>query len=332
MKRFVVGTGRCGSTLLSRLLHQSPEMASLCEYFNGLDGARRFAAEPITGAAFWELIAQPHPFVTIVVSRGYKVEEIVYPYDRPGVRARRDDHLPWIQVSMLPRLTDDPDRLFDQAHEFVLAQPVRQPRNHHVALFDWLATTCGKRVWNERSGSSIDYLGDLRDNYPDARFLHIHRAGEEAALSMREHAAFRLAISLVYRVYPELDAAAAFAHSTPPTDGSPDPFAPILEGRPPVEYFGRFWSDQLMRGYRAIAGLDRSQYAEVRFEDLVARPHETLRWIAEFFEIDPAAGGWIERAAALVRGVPPARGGELPAADRARLAEICRPGNQLLGR
>ncbi len=332
MKRFVVGTGRCGSTLLSRLLDQSPEMTSLFEYFNGLDGGRRFGLQPITGAEFWEMISQPHPFVTVVISRGYSVEEIVYPYDKPGSRSRREDDLPWILVSMLPRLSDDPDSLFDQTKNFVLAQPARLPRDHHTALFDWLAAKCGKKIWNERSGSSIDYLGQLRDNYPDARFLHIHRSGEEAALSMREHAAFRLAVSLVYRVYPELDIGAAFAHRTPPADPTADPFRPILEGRPPIEFFGRFWSEQLMRGYRAIAGLDRNQYAEVRFEDLVARPHETLRWIAEHFEIDAAADGWIDRAAALVRGAPRPRLGDLPPAERERLSEICSPGNQLLGR
>jgi hypothetical protein len=48
--------------------------------------------------------------------------------------------------------------------------------------------------------------------------------------------------------------------------------------------------------------------------------------------MDATRDGWIERAARLVREVPPARIGELAADERARLVEACRFGNLLLGR
>jgi len=51
MRRFIVGSGRCGSTLLSRMLARHSTVTSLCEFFNGLDIARRFAPEPVGGAA-----------------------------------------------------------------------------------------------------------------------------------------------------------------------------------------------------------------------------------------------------------------------------------------
>ena len=44
---------------------------------------------------------------------------------------------------------------------------------------------CGRPCWVERSGSSIEYLEGLHAFFPEARFLHIHRDGPEAALSMR---------------------------------------------------------------------------------------------------------------------------------------------------
>ena len=37
MDRFIVGTGRCGSTLLSRMLACHPAVCSIFEFFNGLD-------------------------------------------------------------------------------------------------------------------------------------------------------------------------------------------------------------------------------------------------------------------------------------------------------
>jgi len=63
MERFIVGTGRCGSTLLSRMLGLNPETLSLFEYFNGLDVFRRFAPEPVSGAEFADLIASAAPSV-----------------------------------------------------------------------------------------------------------------------------------------------------------------------------------------------------------------------------------------------------------------------------
>jgi hypothetical protein len=331
MDCFVVGTGRCGSTLLSKMLAASPEMLSIFEFFNGLPGDRRLGDAPISAAALWDLLATPHPFVTMVTSRGFPVEEVAYPFGEPGMRFRADDDVPWLLVATLPRLDRDPDRLFDELREEVLRQPARAPAAHYRHVFGWLAARYGKTRWNERSGSSIDLLPELARAFPDARFLHIHRRGEEAALSMREHHAFRLAISIVYGLDPEVDLATALAHPRP-APGRDDPVRRMLERRPAAEHFGRFWSQQLAVGYRGVAELPSDRYREVRFEDLVARPAATLREIAEFFALDAARDRWIERAASLVRAVPPPRARTLPDDERARLVEACRPGNRLLGR
>ena len=331
MDRFVVGTGRCGSTLLSRMLATSPEMASLFEFFNGLPGDRRFAKGLVQGRDVWEVVSRPHPFVTMVTSRGHEVEEVCYPFGQPGKRFGKDDDVPWLLVSMLPRLTDDPDRLFDESRTFLEAQPSKTMPEHYRAYFEWLARQCGKTMWNERSGSSIEYLPALSTAFPDARFVHLHREGEEASLSMREHAAFRLAISIVYGLDPEVDLATALSAVTP-VEGRDDPVARMLARRPHAAHFGTFWSDQLATGFRGVAQLRPEQYMEVSFEDLVDRPGVTMRRIATFFEMDLERDGWIERAASMVRGRAAARAPELPAEERARLSEVCRAGNRLLGR
>lgn len=330
MDRFIVGTGRCGSTLLSRMLAQSPEMASLFEFFNGLPG-NRFAAGTVGGQDAWEIVSKPHPFVTMVTSRGHRVDEVSYPFDRPGMRYSAHDLVPWLMVATLPRLTDDPDRLFDESRAFLCAQPHRTLPEHYRTYFQWLAEQTGRTMWNERSGGGIEYLPDLARSFPDARFVHLHRAGEETSLSMREHAAFRLAISIVYGLDPEVDLATALAAITP-KPGADDPVARMLARRPHAAHFGVFWSDQLVSGYRGVQLLRPEQYVEVSFEDLVDDPPATLRRIAIHFEMDTEIGGWIERAAAMVRGRPADRAGELPALERDRLSEVCRAGNRLLGR
>jgi putative sulfotransferase len=331
--RFVVGTGRCGSTLLSRMLAEHPDVLSIFEFFNGLDMTKRFRREPMTGGDFAALLSSAHPFVTMVLSRGYAVEEITYPFERVKTRYKRTDNLPWLLVSTLPRLTDDPDALFDDVIAFARDLPEQQPVAHYRCLFEWLMQRFGRLCWIERSGSSIDYLVSLHELFPGARFLHLHRDGHESALSMREHAAYRLAIYFLFQRQAEREPSIAELEGmeTGVADDASDPISRALQSRPPVELYGRYWSQELEHGYEAIAKLPVGQYAEASFEELVANPRRTLRRIADFFELD-GKSGWIERAAALVRGVPPARFDGLPAEEQERLQLACMSGMELLSR
>jgi hypothetical protein len=141
---------------------------------------------------------------------------------------------------------------------------------------------------------------------------------------MREHHVFRLGISLMYDL--PIDTAANSS------DGEPDRITGLLESRPASDYFGRAWTDQLLRGFRGIRELDASQYEEVRFEDLIASPRDALARIADFLELPDPHGSWLHRAALLVKGTPATRCDRLPDAERERLERACRPGNALLGR
>ena len=331
MDRFIVGTGRCGSTLLSRILAECPSALSVFEFFNGLDVARRFAGQEIPGDEFAELISAEQPFLTAVQRRGYEVSEVIYPFGEAS-RWQLGEGLPWILVGVLPRLSDDPDSLYDEVMDFARARPDALPVEHHRALFEWLAAKFGCSSWIERAGSSIDYLASLIENFPDARFVHIHRDGPEAALSMRAHHAYRLPISVLYDVpvdsgrrVSELDPLDLFGPAT-----ETDTVTQILSSRPPPEYFGRYWSDQLLRGFAALPNLDADSYTDVRFEDLVRDPETALTRIARFFELEN--DGWIDRAAGLVRGTPPTRFEKLPPEQQEALSEACRPGRTLLGR
>jgi putative sulfotransferase len=191
-------------------------------------------------------------------------------------------------------------------------------------------------VWIERSGSSIDYAADLIRTFPEAHVVHIHRAGEEVALSMREHHAYRLPISLLYDA--PLDDGARVS-TLPPLDFDAPPtpddtISRILRARPPAEYFGRYWSDQIVRGMPALRTLPAERLLEVSFEALLRSPASVLQQIPRVFALggaEDAASGWIHRAAALVRGAPASRAGGLPADERARLLEACAPGRRALG-
>lgn len=299
------------------MLAQNPQVLSLFEFFNGLDAGLRFSTAPIDGKHFADLLSCEQPIVTAFVSRGYTVPEVIYPFG-PRARYKRGDPLPWILVAALPRLSDDPDALFDEVMAFATALPKQHLTRHYRQLFDWLMQRMGREMWIERSGSSVELLGPLNEFFPNARFLHIHRDGPEAALSMREHPAFRLAIALIYQL--------------PVKEGEPDPISGMLESRQPVECYGRYWTDQLIRGFRDLKRLNADQYLEVRFEDLIATPAQVLRRISAFFALDPDRDAWIQRAAALVRGTPPLRFGTLSKDEQERLKQACSVGSQLLER
>jgi putative sulfotransferase len=329
VNRFIVGTGRCGSTLLSTMIGENPAVLSLFEYFNGLDGTRRFRPEPMSGAEYRDLICEVHPFLHRVLERGYDVPEVTYPFGRLGARFTRQGGVPWVLGVTLPRLSEQPDVLYDALRAWLERRPALPPVEQARALFAWLLGRMGRSVWVERSGGSLDYLGELDRCFPGSRFLHIHRTGEEAALSMREHHAYRLAIMLTYQLPPGAGRSTEELRRAAPDD---DRIGQMLESRPSAEYFGRFWTEQVRRGMAAVPKLERERYHEVRFEDLVARPKQTIREVADFLELPHAGGAWLDAAAAKVRGVPPSRVLELPPDEAERLREACRPGNALLGR
>jgi putative sulfotransferase len=300
------------------MLARHRDVVSNHEFFTGLDWGRRFADGDVTGAELRQLIGAEQPVTTAVLSRGYTSDEIQYPFGRPGVRFRPTDPTPWLLVTMLSRLTDDPDTWYDELLHTAERRPPATMAEHYRYLFDWLTRRAGGSMWVERSGSSIDYLGELARLYPRARFVHIHRDGHEAALSIRGHPFFRLAVTLLMDLFPDTaDEEAAVTE--------------VIETQPPCWAVGRYWSDQVLRGFAALPLLDREQFLQVRFEDLVASPAKVLGEIAAFFELPPDRD-FTERGAGLVGTPPPSRFGDLDAAEQEELREACRAGQVLLGR
>jgi len=325
----VIGTGRCGSTLLSRMLAQNERVLNVFELFSGIDQFFRFRRDPVDGAELASRLREDHPMLTMVMRRGYEVPEVVYPFGAPGARFARGEPIPWALGIAIPRVTSEPDALFDELLAHVEALPTRTLAVHYREIFEWLMRRLRRSCWIERSGTSIDFLGELHEFFPDARFVHLHRDGREAALSMREYPVLRVAVAVMYGLLGEVE----YSHDGLVELERSEPAAidRLLETRPPIELYGRYWSDQIRRGHAALLRLAPGDYLDVRFEDLVARPPETMRRIAEFLEIG-AEDEWIARAAALVRGAPERRYPALAPDEGERLDAACRDAMALLGR
>ncbi|MET0985390.1 MAG: sulfotransferase, partial [Steroidobacteraceae bacterium] len=331
MYRFVVGTGRCGSTLLSRMLGCHPSVLSFSEFFSTLDRAAVFAAGEFDGMQLAEFLARTNLLNDLVTAREWcYAEGATHKYGREVPEAaKRGTNVPALQIA-LAQFVADPAPLYDELIAYLRTLPRQGLKDHYIQLFDWLTQRLGKQVWIERSGVSIEFLGQLREWYPQARFLHIHRDGPTTALSIRAFRHFVLYASFFFDPPTAEEMAQAVRG---PIDPATDPIVRrMTKDVPSVADFGHYWSWQIACGYRDAIGLGPDQFLEIRYEDLMGRTHETLRQIAAFFEL-PADADWIDLAAQQVD--PEIAGGkmsDLSATEQRELELACLAGQVLLRR
>lgn len=332
--RFVVSSGRCGSTLLSQMLHLHRDVLSLFDLFVTLIPLA-FPTGPVSGEQFWELLTRPRRQHTLMLRLGISTPEMRY---RPGLGRRftAETGVPPLLLIALPHLVEDPDALLDELGEVVPTFDARPIGEQYDRLFTWLCQRLDRTVWVERSGSSLDWLDDLIAHFPDARFVHLYRDGRDCAVSMALHDGFkfpalgrRLQRRLGVDPYQsDLEPAKAVPRSVSPF--MPETFdrERYLALRLPVAEQGRTWSRMVVRGCELMGQLDPDRVLPLRYETLLAEPICTLRRLASFLEI-AADEPWLEHAASLVRQQPP-RWTRLPEPERRELIEACGPGMRLL--
>ena len=189
---FVVGTGRCGSTILSRILRAPPDVLSLSDFFGTVRAAAQgapFLDRDLDGRELWQLLASPFPMLDEMISSGLRIAELGYPFGRG--RFCPSTGVPLICHYVLPMLTPDPDALFDRLCDQIPAWPRRPAAAQYEALFGYLAGLFGRQIVVERSAASLNLIGALHERFPGARFVHMHRNGPDCALSMSRHPVFR---------------------------------------------------------------------------------------------------------------------------------------------
>ena len=344
---FVVGTGRSGSTFLSRCLRMHPDVASLSEFFVFVtDLAGRIAGafpdgDAVDAATFWRIVGTAHPRQHLMLRHDVMMDEALY-RPAPGRRFTRDTGIPAIAATTLPHLAgdDDTDARLDAVETFVRSLAPAPIGEQYRRLFDHLRAGVGARVVVERSGGSLRIVRRLRRHFPGARFVHLVRDGRDAALSMSRHLGFRMALiasqlteilgvdpfestdrrwiddvpdDLVAFLPEHFDRAAFLAYPTPP---------PLC---------GHYWSGEIQAGLADLQDLGPDHLLTLRYEDLLAEPAETLSRFLGFVVGESAPAALIDRMVSEVRR-PRSGFAELEGSMRDEVARACAPGMEALRR
>jgi hypothetical protein len=339
---FVVGTGRCGSTMLSNMLREHPKVLSLSEFFafvgEGGFEPRAFLPHAIDGLKFWSIIAAKGELASFNLRHRVPMAERLYPFDDPAARFSSQSGIPAILQTTLPLLTDEHDALFDILEAEVTFWPTAPIADHYTHLFRWLCGHFDKRIWIERTGTSLLLVSKFLEMFQDARFIHIARDGRDAAISMHAHLAFRLHMVMV-SLQQHLGVNPIESSDRSHIDRVPADLLPFLP-----EHFnadtlhaypiarslcGEYWTQQVETGMKPLATLSPDRLLTLRYEDVLTDPKTKLDQLAAFLGEDYIDKEWSTRCAATVRK-PRSTWRDLPEEEARALTEACRPGFELL--
>ncbi|EST38181.1 hypothetical protein N566_08885 [Streptomycetaceae bacterium MP113-05] len=323
---FIVGTGRCGSTALSDVLRLHPSVLSLSELLTTLEPGA-LPDGPVDGAEFWKLLASSRPFADRMIREGTPVPEHLYA-QRPG-RFTGTAGVPALCLTTLPHLTDDPDALFDVLRPELSRRPSGPVAGHYRALFDALSARCGGHAVIERSGFSLSLVPRLRQHFPEARFVHLHRNGPDCALSMSRHPGYRL-LAMTSQLAEEDgengEKAAELGRRLADDDFD---VSAALRHPLPLERFGTLWSRMITEGVAHLDALPADLRMSVAFEDVLADPERELTRLAEHIGVR-AEPDWLRAAGLLLDAGRPADRAAPPTAAQEALRDSCAPGTRAL--
>lgn len=160
-KFFIVGTGRCGTELVMRLLDSHPAVLVLNESMFLLPCLRRYGRRQVDA----------HELVEFALS------------------VRHVDG----QSTLRHALSDA--GISDSAQSALLGNLAKLGTMTAFELLDAIgraaAETCGKAHWAEKVPDAGYFVAEIAQQWPEALFIHVFRDGYHTARSMERHAGFR---------------------------------------------------------------------------------------------------------------------------------------------
>ena len=348
---FIIGTGRCGSTLLSNLLNQHPAILSLSEFFLSVSDLCSllpglFSQNLLTGQEFWQLISRVMPKQDILLKHDLQFPEIIYPFYLESTKFTRNTGIPAILQTTLPHICEsvavssniNADILYYQLAEYTSTYPLRTWSQHCQTLFSDLSNLFGKTAWIERSGSSIRMLPYLIKQFPDAKFVHIIRDGRNCAISMENHTGFRMGVISIMLTeilgYDPYESQRRDNINDLPDDliqFLPENFSAeyFLNYRQSPSLFGIYWSGEIREALEALSTVPSEKVLTIKYEEILTNPSDRLRDLVMYIDENLEVSAWLTNVSTQIRS-PRSQWQELTATEQGLLQEACAPGFEIL--
>lgn len=245
---FVVGTGRCGTTLVRKLLREHPDVHI----------PKETHWIPILDDLFGEREIEPDAFFRALRSV----------YMAKGKTA-------WFRILKEEGLTPEE---FEAELGPVLAElPRRDVPGLTTAVYRALAARHGASRWGDKTPDYGLCMGRLQRLWPGARFLHVARDGRDVALSMSRVLSFRLQVAWGTWYWPALAWERAYESRLD-----------RAEGELPLDAFFDLWEQRLVRIRAEAARLTPGCWHELDYDDLLRDPDATLRQVGSFLGLGDA--------------------------------------------
>lgn len=333
---FIVGTGRCGSTMMSSIVRLHPRLLSLSEFFSAL-AARAFTMRRPDGEEFWRLLTTLSPVAALTLVNDPEMEEVLYEF---GADARfTPGNVPPILMTALPHLTRDYEALFDELAPVVRSQPRAPLGQHYRNMFEWLCQRYDRMRVVERSGSSLLAVPALARLFPEAKFVHLCRDGRDAAISMRRHSYFKVHLHIARFIQhlgldpfqpPLLYGSSYFYPCAESLVGRLLPIRRWIAKPRGLAKFGEHWSRTIVSGTKFLSALPDESVLTLRYEDILQKPREELKRFMDFLGPEYADEGWLNDVSQIPRP-PKSDWRALPEDEQQRLNAVCQPGLAALG-
>ena len=158
---------------------------------------------------------------------------------------------------------------FDPVH-FVESMDIPNrmfPNEFCDTLGRYFGRSCGKTIWADKTPDYGYFTATLQVYWPDCKIIHLIRDGADVVRSMSQHPGYKALVALRQDFWPSI--------------------ALDFEGlkgelpEPPIEEFCELWYRRLVRTRHESQRLKPGSYIEVRHEEVLSSPVETLHYIAE---------------------------------------------------
>jgi len=339
---FILGTGRCGSTLISNMLNASDKVLSISEFFSFVTDLGNltkefFAPEEIDTMEFWKKISTCYPIQNIMLRYDLAMSEVLYP-DFSTSKFSYQTGVPAISQVVLPHITPHYDALYEEIEVYISSQGSASVHQHYAKLFNWLKERFGKEVWVERSGGGLRVVQQLFEAFPNAKFVHLIRDGRDCAMSMSKHRGFRMVL-LVFKLVEFLGVNPFYSDDRTNIKNLPNELRDLLPEnfnatvfencQIPPSLYAHYWSHEIINGLSVLDQVPQHQLFTMWYEDLIENPMTVINDLMSFIDPSFINTPWLNKARSMV-SVNKSSWKHLPDHEQKELNEACAPGFEAL--